>query len=71
MSDTADEMGIMADGLDRVADAARFLKVSPSSVYNLMGRGRLPYVKIGKSRRIPRRSLVAFAAANLVSRPAN
>jgi hypothetical protein len=34
----------------------------------LMDRGELPYVKIGKSRRIPHRSVLVLAESHLVSR---
>jgi excisionase family DNA binding protein len=51
-----------------VADVARFLRLSQSTVYDLMARGLLPYVKIGKSRRIPHRAVVELAAQNLVTR---
>jgi excisionase family DNA binding protein len=61
---------IVLDGLDRVTDVARFLKVSPSMVYALMARGTLPFVKLGKARRIPHRAVVELAANGLVdSRP--
>ena len=37
----------------RVTDVAKHLSLSRSMVYQLMERGSLPYVKIGKSRRVP------------------
>jgi excisionase family DNA binding protein len=57
---------LMVEGLDKIAEAARFLKLSTSSVYNLMTCGRLPYVKIGKARRVPHRAVVELAARSLV-----
>lgn len=36
----------------RVTEVARWLNLSRSSVYQLMDRGELPYVKIGKCRRV-------------------
>jgi excisionase family DNA binding protein len=57
---------LMLGGLDRVAEAARFLKLSPSTIYALIGRGVLPSVKIGKARRIPHSAVVDLAARNLV-----
>ena len=36
----------------RVTEVAGCLTVSRSNVYSLMDRGALPYVKIGKSRRV-------------------
>lgn len=59
---------LMADGLATVGDAAEFLRASRSHVYNLMESGELCYVKIGKSRRIPRRALIELAGRNLVAR---
>jgi excisionase family DNA binding protein len=56
---------LMRDGLDRVEEAGRFLGISRSRVYELMDSGELAYVKIGRSRRIPRRSLIEFAAHRL------
>jgi len=54
---------LVADGLMRVAAVAEFLSLSRAAVYQLMGRGELPFVKIGRSRRVPRRALVEFAAS--------
>lgn len=36
----------------RVTEVARYLNLSRSCVYQIMDRGELPYVKIGKSRRV-------------------
>jgi excisionase family DNA binding protein len=36
----------------RVTDVARCLNLSRSCIYQIMDRGALPYVKIGKSRRV-------------------
>jgi excisionase family DNA binding protein len=56
---------LLAEGLVPVSEAAEFLGVSRSMVYVLMENGQLPYVKIGRARRIPRRALLAFAAERL------
>ena len=53
---------LVSDGLMRVAEAADFLRVSRSSVYELMAGGELPWARLGRSRRIPRRAVVALAA---------
>ena len=42
----------LPEKLRRVTEVARCLSLSRSSIYQLMDRGELPYVKIGKSRRI-------------------
>jgi excisionase family DNA binding protein len=39
-------------GLQTVQTVAKFLSLSRSKVYQLMERGELPYVQIGKSRRL-------------------
>ncbi|MDA1054802.1 MAG: helix-turn-helix domain-containing protein [Planctomycetota bacterium] len=52
--------------LIRVTEAARELSASRSLVYSLMDRGELAYVKLGKSRRIPRQALRDLVVANLV-----
>lgn len=56
---------LVSDGMLTVPDAAKFLSISRSAVYQLMQSGRLPYVQFGRSRRVPRRSLISLAAANL------
>ena len=53
------------DGLLTVSAAAAFIGLSKSTLYQLMDQGELPYVKIGKCRRIPKRSLIDLARANL------
>jgi excisionase family DNA binding protein len=57
---------LLADGVDTPKTAAAFLKISVAQVYRLMEMGALPYTKIGRSRRIPRRALVELAARHLV-----
>jgi excisionase family DNA binding protein len=52
--------------LQRVTHAARFLGVSRSKIYDLMNEGRLPYVLIGRTRRVPIRAVQALALDNLV-----
>jgi excisionase family DNA binding protein len=59
---------VVEDGLVTVRDSAAFLKISVASVYALMARGELPYVKIGRARRVPRRALFDLATKNLVRR---
>lgn len=56
---------LMKEGLCNTSESAVFLGVSRSTVYLLMETGRLPYVKIRRSRRIPRQALIDFAKANL------
>jgi excisionase family DNA binding protein len=63
----ADE-DLVADGLVTVAEAAKFLSLSRATLYQLMDQGQLPYVKIGKSPRVPRKAVIELAAKNLVVR---
>ena len=58
------ELGVhVADeGFLTVAEACAFLRVSRSFLYSLIGRGTLPSARFGRSRRIPRRALIAFAS---------
>ncbi len=56
---------LVEDGLVTVAAAAVYLSLSRSTIYALMDKGELPYVKFGVSRRIPKRALIALAAAHL------
>lgn len=49
--------------------AAQQLAVSRGMLYNLMERGDLAYVKIGRARRIPAEEVDRLINASLVSRP--
>ena len=60
-----DRADIVADGLVTVSEAASFLSLSRSTLYTLMDRGDIPFVKLGRSRRIPRRALIELAAREL------
>lgn len=62
---TQSEIDLVQDGLAGLREAVRFLGVSRSTIYVLMENGQLPYVKIGRARRIPRRALVQLAAGNV------
>ena len=42
----------LASSLQQVSAVAKFLNISRSKVYTMMDAGQLPYVKLGKSRRI-------------------
>ncbi|MGL4554872.1 MAG: helix-turn-helix domain-containing protein [Gemmataceae bacterium] len=56
---------LVADGLVPLGDAMAFLSISRSTLYELMEKGVLPYAKIGRSRRIPKRALVELAQRTL------
>lgn len=57
---------LVTEGLHRISETARFLSISRSHVYQLINSGVLPSVRIGRSRRIPIKAVLDFAAANLV-----
>lgn len=55
------ELRKMAEfGLATVAEAAAFLSISRSKVYQLLQSQELNSICIGKSRRIPRQALIEF-----------
>ncbi len=60
-----DAAAVVSDGLLRVGEAAAFLSLSRATLYTLMDRGELPFVKLGRSRRIPRRAVIQLAARAL------
>jgi excisionase family DNA binding protein len=57
---------LLSEGLDRIPEVSHYLKLSRSKIYVLMDTGILPYVRIGRSRRVPHRAVVELAAKNLV-----
>ena len=62
---TIEPTDVVADGLMTIQEAAGFLRLSRSAIYLFMERGELPFVKLGRSRRIPRRAVIALAAGGL------
>ena len=52
---------LVADGLLTIEEAADFLGIGRSLVYELMGSQDLPYCKLGRARRIPKVALKLFA----------
>lgn len=56
------------DGLQTVEAVAQFLTLSRSKVYQLMERGELPYVKLGRSRRVKWADVLELIDKNLVAR---
>ncbi len=53
--------------LVRVEDAAWMMSLSRSTVYLMMDRGVLPYVRYGTSRRIPTAAIRAWIAQNTIN----
>lgn len=56
------------DGLQPIHIVAKFLALSRSKVYQLMESGQLPYVKLGKSRRVRWSDVLKLIEQNVVSR---
>lgn len=56
---------LIADGLLTVEQAGRLLSCSRSFLYTRMNAGELPFARLGRARRIPRRAVLDFAAARL------
>lgn len=58
----------LPEGLQSVRAVAEFLAVSRSKVYLMMESGDLPYVKLGKSRRVQIADLKKLIEANTFGR---
>jgi excisionase family DNA binding protein len=56
------------EGLARITEAVEFLGISRAKLYSMMEGGELPYVKLGKSRRLRWSDLEALVEKCLVSR---
>jgi excisionase family DNA binding protein len=56
---------LLAQGLVNLREACGYLGLSRGMLYKLMDGGHLHFVKIGKSRRIPRQALTNLARVNL------
>lgn len=48
----------------RVDEAARLLGIGTTLAYELVGRGVLPHVRLGRAVRVPRAALEMWIAAN-------
>jgi len=57
---------LTASTLCTVPEVAQCLALSRSTVYILMDSGRLPYVKLGRSRRIRKEDVLRLIDANTV-----
>ena len=57
---------LVNSGLVTVKEASSFLSLSRAMIYKLMETGQLRYVKIGRSRRIPRLALTNLASDGLM-----
>lgn len=59
-------MDVANEGLMTVAEVADFLAVSRTTVWKLMTAKRLPYLKVGRSRRLPRAAVKGLITDGLV-----
>lgn len=66
-SHAARRLDLARDGCVSVAEAVRLLALSTSEVYRLMDRGKLPFVKLGRRRLVPRRGVEELLAANMTA----
>ena len=57
----------LSGGLMTVRETAEFLSVGRSFVYQEMARGVLAWVKLGRSRRVPRRAVLEYVATRLAT----
>lgn len=57
---------LLEDGALPINDAVEWSGVSRSKLYIAMTEGKLPYIKLGKRRLIPRRALRDYLARRLV-----
>lgn len=56
---TADDF---ADGLLSISEVADFCRVSTREVYRLMESHEMPWTKVGRCRKVPRRALLRWLA---------
>jgi excisionase family DNA binding protein len=57
---------LVSSGLTTVKEASGFLNLSRGMIYKLMETGQLRYVRIGRTRRIPKLALVNLAKDSLI-----
>lgn len=56
------------EGLLSVTQAAHYMGITRPTVYRLMEAGELPFTRVGRCRRIPKRSIINYLQRNM--RPA-
>ena len=57
--------GMLSEGLVSVSQASKLLSLSRSTLYSLMDKGELPYVKLGRARRISKKALSELITRNV------
>jgi excisionase family DNA binding protein len=56
---------MLEEGLRTLQEAQAFTRLSRSTIYSLMEKGELPFVKIGRRRLLPYRGLIELVARGL------
>jgi len=69
-SDTHHPDELLADGAVPIEEAVRWSGYGRTRIYDLMGEGRLPYIRAGRRRLIPRVALRRLLAEGLVGEDA-
>lgn len=65
--DERQRIQLVEDGMMKVREAAAFLGLGRSTIYEMMDSGRLPWAKIGGRRVIPRKAILSLAATAVVN----
>jgi excisionase family DNA binding protein len=63
---SSESTNLLDEGLRTVEEGQEFTRLSRATLYSLMERGALSYVKIGRRRLIPHRALIELAQRGLV-----
>jgi excisionase family DNA binding protein len=63
---TGEREQLVADGSVVVGEAVRFTSLGRTTLYGLMERGELRYIKVGRRRLIPRAELKRLLAGGLM-----
>jgi len=61
------KLELLEEGCLTIEEAVQFSGLSRSFLYEQMKAGRLPFVKVGAARRVPKRALQRFLAEHLVA----
>ncbi len=57
---------VLSEGLMKISEAAKLMSLGRTKISEMCNDGELPFVRIGKGRRIPRRSVMNYLKANLI-----
>jgi len=61
------KLELLEEGCLTIEEAVQFSGLSRSFLYEQMKAGRLPFIKVGACRRVPRRALQQLLAEHLVA----